>query len=131
VWAEGCSGFIGSGSGDQRSDGLAHRHTHYIATDVEVKDSDGQVVVAAHGDGGGIHDAEVAAQDFGEADAFEAHGVRVLLRILVIHAVHAGGFGDDLGFDFETAQGGGGIGGEVRVGRAGREDDDAAFFQMA
>ena len=39
-------------------------------------------------------------------------------------------FGDHVGFDFEGAQGGGGIGGKIRIGGAGGEDDDAAFFQV-
>ena len=32
--------------------------------------------------------------------------------------------------DFERAQSGGGIGGEVGIRSAGREDDDASFFEM-
>src|ERR1700737_1630394 len=46
------------GSMNYSSDGLAHRHTHYIAVDVQIENHDGESVVAAHGHGRGIHDAE-------------------------------------------------------------------------
>ncbi len=36
----------------------------------------------------------------------------------------------DLGTDFGTAQGGGGIGGEEGVARAGTEDHDLAFVEV-
>src|ERR1700679_3539894 len=39
------------------SDGLAHRHTHYIAVRVQIENHDGKLVIAAHGYGGGIHHA--------------------------------------------------------------------------
>ena len=58
-------------------------------------------------------------------------GVGVLEGIFIVDSVDAGGFGDHLGFDFEGAQRGGGIGGKEGIGGAGGEDDDAAFFEMA
>src|ERR1700682_1351083 len=59
-WADAGAGgsFFIVGSMNYSSDGLAHRHTHYIAVDVQIENDDGEGVVAAHGHRRGIHDAE-------------------------------------------------------------------------
>ncbi len=54
----------------------------------------------------------------------------MFLGIFVVNAVDAGGLGDDLGVDFEAAQRGRRIGGEVRIRCSGGEDDGASFFEM-
>src|SRR5512143_2176442 len=85
VWFAGAcgSGFI-EGSQNQGADGFAHRHTHYIAVHGQIENYDGQLVVAAHGDGGGIHHAQISRQDVGVSDFLEAHGVGVLQRVFVV-----------------------------------------------
>jgi hypothetical protein len=97
----------------------------------EVEDEDGDVVVEAERECGRIHDVETLAErvDKGEGVVFD--GVGVLLGVFVVNAVHLSGFHDDVGAHLRGAQGGGGIGGEVRVTGAGDEDDDAAFFKVA
>src|SRR5580704_7241274 len=40
---------------NQSSDGLAHRHTHYIASRVQIENDNRQPVIAAHGDRGCVH----------------------------------------------------------------------------
>src|ERR1035438_619467 len=104
------------------TDGFTHRHTHYIAWRIQIENDDGQLIVAAHGDGGSVHDPEGARQYLQVRDFGELHRVRELKRVLVVDAVHARRFGDDVGLDFESPQGGGGIGGEVGIGGARRED---------
>ena len=59
-------------------------------------------------------------------------GIRVDVRIAVVDALdvvlrHQ----DRLRADLQRAQGGGGVGGEERIARAGREDDYAPLLEMA
>src|SRR5260370_24085221 len=60
AWADAGAGgsFFIVGSMNHRSDGLAHRHTHYIAVDIQIENDDGEGVVAAHCHRRGIHDAQ-------------------------------------------------------------------------
>src|SRR6185369_7499742 len=60
-----CSGFISVNEG---SDGLSHRHTHYISTDVQIENDDRQLVLAAHRDGRSIHDFQILGEHVGIAD---------------------------------------------------------------
>src|SRR3954452_5493654 len=80
VWLVGAgSGFITLlALGNQCSDGLTHRHTHYIAVHIQIEDNDGQFVVAAHGYGRGVHHAQVFRQDLGVADLFKADCIVIL-----------------------------------------------------
>src|ERR1022692_3097108 len=75
--------------------------------------------------------AAVAAACGRATDRAVHHGAGELQGVLIVHAIHAGGFGDHLRADFQGAQRGGGVGGEVRIGGAAGEDADAALFQMA
>src|SRR5579871_5245261 len=74
VWFAGAcgSGFIegsqNDGSQNQGADGFAHRHTHYIAVHGQIENHDGQLVVAAHGDGGGVHHPQIFRQHVGVSD---------------------------------------------------------------
>ena len=113
------------------ANGFAHRHSHYIASDFEIKDHDRHMIVAAHGDGRGVHHGERFGKDFGIADFVVANGVGMLFGIFVVDAIDAGGLGDDFGMNFKTAEGGGGIGREIGVRRASGKDDGAAFFEVA
>src|SRR5271157_4398657 len=53
---------------DHGADGLAHRHPHYIACRVQIKDENGQMVVAAHGDRARIHYAQPLGKHLEIAD---------------------------------------------------------------
>ena len=97
----------------------------------EVKDEDGQVVVQAKRECRGVHDAEALPEGVDEGDVVVFDGVRVLFGIFVVDAVDLGGFEDDVGIDLVSAQGGRGVGGEVGVTRAGDENNDAVFLQVA
>ena len=90
---------------DLRSDGLALSHSHYIASFVQVEDLNGKVVIAAHGDGGGIHDAELFGKHLRIGDLRKHHGVRIFQWIAVIDAVNASGLGDNFGMDFQGPEG--------------------------
>src|SRR5450759_3284004 len=46
------------------ADGFTHRHTHYIAYRVQIENDNRELVVAAHGDRGGVHHPEGARQHF-------------------------------------------------------------------
>src|SRR6267378_8517358 len=65
-WADAGTGgsFFIVGSMNHSSDGLAHRHTHYIAVDVQIENNDREGVVAAHGYRRGVHDAECLREHF-------------------------------------------------------------------
>src|SRR5580704_94445 len=115
---------------DQGSDGLAHRHTHYIAEHIQIENHDRKLVVTAHGDGRSVHHRQSFGQHFQVADLFVLHGVRIAQRIFVVDAIHAGPLGDDVRMDFERAQRGGGIGGKIRIRGAGCEDHNPALFEM-
>src|ERR1039457_3935345 len=125
-----CSVFI-SGLVNERTDGLAHRHTHYIAARVQIENNNRKLVVPAHGNGSGVHDGQRLGQDFQVRNFTVHHGAGELQGVLIVHSIHAGGFGDHLRADFQGAQGGGGVGREVRIRGAAGEDADAALFQMA
>src|SRR5207302_3534658 len=100
--------------------GLAHAEDHH-----------GHVVVFAEGDGGGVHDAEVEAEDVGVGDLVEFGGFFVDFGVGGVDSVDGGGFEEDVGFDLHGAEAGGGVGGEEGVTGACGEDDDAAFFEVA
>ena len=95
------------------------------------EDADGHVVFHAKGEGGGVHDFELADEAVVEADTVVAFGVRIFVGVAVVDAIDFGGFEDALGIDLTGAEGGGGVGGEERVAGAGGEDDDAAEFEVA
>src|SRR6478736_3429362 len=98
---------------------------------LEVEDEDGDVVVEAEREGGRVHDVEPLLERLDERELVVFDGVVVLFRVLVVDAVHLGGLHDDVGVQFRGAEGGGGVGGEIRVAGAGDEDDDAALLKVA
>ena len=60
----------------------------------------------------------------------EALGFRVLVGVGAVDAVDHGRLEHDLGFDLHRSQGGRGVGAEVGIAAASRQDDDPALFQM-
>ena len=59
-----------------------------------------------------------------------ALGLRILLRVAVVDAVHLGRLENHFRADFVGAQRGRGVGGKIGIARAAAEDDHAALFQM-
>ena len=97
----------------------------------QVEHDDGHLVVHAEAEGRGVHDLELLLQRFEISDAGVAHGLGVFLRVAVVDAINLGGLKNDLGAHLVGPQGGGGVGGEIRIARAGGEDDHAPLLQMA
>ena len=75
---------------DQSSDGLAHRHTHYIAECIQIENHNGELIIAAHGDCRGIHDSEGFGEHLQVGDLAVADRIREAERVLIVDAVHAG-----------------------------------------
>ena len=98
---------------------------------VEVEHEDRNVVVETEGKRGGVHDVEALFEGVDERDLVVFDGVGEFFRVFIVDAVDLGGFHDDVGVHLGGAEGGGGIGREVRIAGAGGEDDDAAFFEVA
>ena len=94
----------------------------------EFEDDDGEFVVSALGDGGGVHDFEVFFEDFVEGDLGVFLGFGIFPWVGVVDPVDVGGFYEDFAVEFEGSKAGGGVGGEVGVAGAGGADDDAFFF---
>jgi hypothetical protein len=117
--------------GDQRAYLFAADDADDVALLAHAEDHHGHVVVAAEGDGGLVHDAEVETDDVGVGDLGELGGFGVELGVRGVDAVDGGGFEEDVGFDLHGAEAGGGVGGEEGVSGAGGEDDDAIFFEVA
>ena len=70
-------------------------------------------------------------QSFHVADRFELHGVVEFGGVLVVHAVHLGGLEDGVALEFQGAQGGRRIRGEIGVAGTGGADDHAAFVHVS
>ena len=98
---------------------------------VHVEDLNGALVFLRHGQGRQVHHAQAPFQGFLESDLLEANGVIVLLRILVVHTVHAGAFQHGFGVDLDSAKNRRRIRGEERITRSGTEDHNAPLFHMA
>jgi hypothetical protein len=103
---------------------------HDVVVRGDVEDQDRQVVVHAQGHRGRVHDLEPPIEHFHVLELVELDGVRVGDGVLVVDAVHLGRLHDALTAGLQRAQGGGGVGGEVRVAGAGGEDDDAALLEV-
>src|ERR1017187_1219430 len=114
------------------ADGFAHGYSHYIAGGVQIENDNRQLVVPAHGDGGRVHHAQALGEHLEVGDLGVPDGlVGELQRIAIVDAIDARSLDDHVGLDLERAQGGGGVGGKVRVGGASGENGDAALFQVA
>src|SRR5260370_39537136 len=105
-----CSGFIAKCLHDAlrlmnySTDGFTHRHTHYIAYHVQIENDNRKLIVAAHGNRSSVHHPQGARQYFQIRDFGELHRVGELEGILVVHSIHARGFGDAVGLELESPQ---------------------------
>ena len=79
--------------------------------------------------GGLVDHLELFHDHVAEADLLVELRVRILLRIGRVDAVDARGLDDDVGLDLDGAQHRSGVGREVRIARAGGEDDDAPLLE--
>src|SRR5579864_1916995 len=120
----------GSG-GDQGADLLSADNADDVALLTHAEDHHGHVVVFTEGDGGGVHDAEVEAEDIGVGDLVEFGGFVVDFGVGSVDTVDGGGFEEDVRFDVHGLQAVGVVGREEGVAGAGSEDNDAAFFEVA
>jgi hypothetical protein len=92
---------------------------------------DGEIVVHAERECRGVHHPEPSLDRLEVSDRRQELRVRAGPRIAVVDPFDPVlGHQDALGVDLERAQGGGGVGGEVRVAGPGREDHDPAFLEM-
>src|SRR5262245_27803269 len=76
---------------------LAQHHAAQRAGLEDAEHRDRQLLVAAQGEGGGIHHTQVARDRLVEADLGVALGTRVALRIGGVDAVDLGSLEHDLG----------------------------------
>src|SRR3990170_3542338 len=103
----------------------AARHT-------EVEDDDGEGVLHAEREGGGVHHLEASVEGVQVAEAQELPRRRVLRRIGLVDAVNVLlGHEEYVGVDLDGAKGGGCIGRHVGVAGARGEDDHATLLQVA
>ena len=96
----------------------------------EVEDEDGHVIVEAEGERRRVHHVEPLLEGVEEGEGVVFDGVGVLLGVLVVNTVDLGRLEDDIGVHLARAEGGGGVGGEIGVARAGGKDDYASLLQM-
>ncbi len=100
-----------------------------IADHIHVEDIDWQVVVIAHADGGEVHDLKASVEHFLVGYVGELRGCWVFLRVGGVDAVNAGALEHHVGLYLDAAQARPGVGGEVGVAGAGREDADIAVLE--
>lgn len=116
---------------DERAYFFAADDADDIAGFAHAEDHHGHVVVFTEGDSGGVHDAEVEAEDVAVGDLLEFCGFFVDFGVGGVDAVDGGGLEEDVGLDLHGTEAGGGVGGEEGVAGAGGEYDDATLFEMA
>ena len=97
---------------------LACHHLLQVAHNIHVEDIDRKVIVLTHADGGEVHHLQATGEDFLVGNLRELSGCGVFLRISSIDAIHTGALQHDVGFDFNTTQGGTCIRGEIRITRS-------------
>ena len=114
---------------DKRSNLLAFHDALQVAYDIHVEDIDGQIVILAHADSGQVHHLQIAGQHLGIGDVGELRCCGILFWVGSIDAIDAGALDEQVGFDFEGAEGRSGVGGEERVAGAAGEEGDVALFQ--
>jgi hypothetical protein len=99
---------------------------------VHVEHVDGQPVLHAERQRGGVHDAQPALQRLHVRDLGDEHGLGVLARIGGVDALHPVlGHEDRFRVDLHSAQRRRGVGREERVARPRREDHDPALLEVA
>src|SRR3972149_11631382 len=101
------------------------------ARHAEVEDDDGEGVLHAEGECGGVHHLEPAVEGVQVAEAQELSRRGVLHRVGLVHSVHVLlGHEQYISVDLDGAKGGGRIGRHVGVAGAGGEDDHATLLQV-
>src|SRR5436309_5587816 len=115
---------------DDRSDVLTGDDARDVAVG-ELEHVNRELVVHAEGERGRVHDAQPALDRLEMRQMRKEGGPRVDARIAVVDPGDTVLRHEDrVGSDLERAQRGGRVGGEERVARARREDDDAALLQV-
>ncbi len=115
---------------DEGADGVAAEGVGEVAGRGEVEDDDGDMIVHAEAERGGIHHVEPLRDTLVEGDGVVAFGIRVFAGVGIIDAIDLCGFEDDIGSHFAGAEGGSGVGGEERVAGARSEYDDSVFIEL-
>ena len=114
----GVCGLLGHarfGGGDQRADFIADEGAGHVARLFEAEDADALLVVAGHGQCGGVHDGQIVHEGAIVAQGFKTLGVLVLARVGGVDAVDAVLTHKYLvAVDFEGTLDGNRVGGEVR-----------------
>src|SRR2546423_6846538 len=113
-----------------RADRLAHDDAHDVAGRPHVEDDDGEVVVHAKADGGGVHYLELLPEHLSVGDAVVARRRRVFHGVGCVDALDLRGLQYHVGLDFQSAQGRRRVGREVRVASPRGEDDDAPLLEV-
>ena len=110
-WTERKSrvGLDSHSAADNGADFFTAERAANVVTLVHIEDNDGYVVVLAKCKSGAVHDLEVARQGLVVGDGFEACGIIMLARILVVDSVDVGCFENDVCSDLTGAKGSGGI----------------------
>src|ERR1035437_8909935 len=102
-----------------------------VTWDEEVEDPDREPVLAAEGDGGRVHHAELPLEDLLVGDVRKQLGARILLRVRGVDPVDAGRLQDRVRPDLARRESGRSVGGEKRASCTAREDDDTLLLQVA
>lgn len=88
----GVCGLLGHarfGGGDQRADFIADEGAGHVARLFEAEDADALLVVAGHGQCGGVHDGQIVHEGAIVAQGFKTLGVLVLARVGGVDAADA------------------------------------------
>src|SRR5271156_4519406 len=117
--------------GDQGTNLFAADDPDDVSWLAHAEDHHGHIVVFAEGDGCGVHDSEIEAEDVRVGNLWKFGGFIVDFGVGGVDAVDGGGLEEDVGLDLHGAKAGGGVGGEEGVAGAGGKDDDTAFLEVA
>ena len=104
---------------------------HYllqIAYNIHIEHIDGQIVFLAHGGGGEVHYLESASVNLVVGNLFKLGGGGVFLWVGGVDAIHTGAFQHHICFNFNAAQTGTRVGGEVGATCTSREDTYIAYW---
>ena len=115
---------------DECADGLGAEGVGEVTDRAEVEDDDGDLVVHAEAESGGVHDAEAIFETMLEGNGFETFSFRIFPRVRAVDSIDLGCFEDDIGSHFAGAKGGGGVGGKEGAACAAGEDDDGSFIEL-
>src|SRR5579872_1391711 len=124
-------GNTAAGPPHERADRLAPDDAFDVPLAHQLEHDDREPVVHAQRQRGVVEHFQTELQHLEIIERIEAHRSRILLRIGVVDAVHLRRLEDRFGADLKGAQRGGRIGREIRISRAGCEDDHPALLQMA